>query len=338
MITMMGPALLLAVVQAPQGPCSAEALGKTLRDRLQALAAGSNTAVPEDIVFSIKFAEGAWRLKVSGAGRREVRRTLALPRGECTLAAETAALVVERSLVGVWRDPLSERSPTRPAESPPEVPTFVEAPPAIEDLPPPQGPDPLQAMEDPPDLLGPQASRLVAPPTAAGAQAEPIARAGETGFSAGGAGLLGRTGDWQPGFHVQLSRRTQGWSFAVSFAAAAGSEGQLRERWSRPSSGAGTGLLALSVGRCRGETVRACAGPYLALRASGAGDASQPAALQIDPEAGAALGLEVALSRRLRLGLTFLAGVPLAADSRDAEYGGRSFTLTAAASLGFLVF
>jgi hypothetical protein len=50
------------------------------------------------------------------------------------------------------------------------------------------------------------------------------------------------------------------------------------------------------------------------------------------------LGVDVALTSRLRLGLTLLGGVPLAGPSDPVLSRPDNFQLTAAASLGWLVF
>ena len=83
-------ALLVVAVHVARaaGPCEG-ALEAALRQELPQGEA--------ELIASLEFRAGAWQLEVRGAGRgRELRRTLRLPRDECTLAAQTAALAVER--------------------------------------------------------------------------------------------------------------------------------------------------------------------------------------------------------------------------------------------------
>jgi hypothetical protein len=324
-------ALLLALAQqAPAPGCGPAELERTLRHRLAALAAQSRAVVPQDIELSLEFQDGAWRLSVARPGRAPVLRRLALPGDECTLAAETAALVAERWLVAVRPappEPGSRRPETAAAEAPPDpgidpIPPLMPGP----EAPPPEAQEAEAADPEPPGVRPPKVLEL--PAQASGPDAAPEAGADlGIGFSAGGAALLDRGGDWQRGFQVQLFRRTQDWTFALSFAAASGVDAWSRRRM-RGSLDDGTSLLAFSATRCGGRALRLCAGPYLAVRSQEQGEGRS---WELEPEGGGAIGIDLGLGPRARLGVTLLAGVPLGT-------GSRALQVTAAASFGLLVF
>ena len=151
------------------------------------------------------------------------------------------------------------------------------------------------------------------PPSQPPAVAEPEPDApAKLSFSAGGAGLLGSRGEWQPGFQVQLARRTESWTLGLTLATATAIPDAMRPGYHRPLALDGpTALLAASAGRCAGSSLRACIGPYLGARWSG---------FTTSAEAGAALSADLALTSHLRFALSLLAGT------------------TTAASVGLLVF
>ncbi|HUJ26283.1 MAG TPA: hypothetical protein VLW85_09710 [Myxococcales bacterium] len=272
------------------GPCDGRELTRAFHERLEALA-----EPPEDATVTLLFRSDTYVVEVAREGRARVTRTLPLE-GGCDLLAETAALVAERVLRAL---------PAVAPSAPDARETIAVAPP------------PLPVVEQ--HVVPIEPEPVAAPLTVE----EPAAR---VSFSAGGAGLLQRSG-WQPGFQVQVARTTQSWSLAATFALSAGAPDGMGMRGPRLlpdrdfAFGQQTGLFALSAGRCLGDWLRTCAGPYVGIRWAGGATS---------PEVGGALGIDLALAARLHFGLSLLGGTSVG-DRTDPS-------LTAAATLGVLVF
>jgi hypothetical protein len=341
---------LLAVavhVARAAGPCEG-ALEAALR---QELPAGDG-----DLSASLEFRAGAWQLKVRGAaGEPELHRSLRLPHEECALAAQTAALAIERYVRALprlapgpstaalrppqKRDATAHRLSARAAgattllarsEQAQSSPVAV-APSALASpfAPAPGAPAPSAAA-------GPAFARAVVMPGPIPLSTDLAAtsRATHLVVSTGAAAQLGGD-DLRGGLWVDLSVHIPRWAFSLSFARAEGEADAPLSVSPGGEQSLSAGLLALSAKPCLDSWVTACAGPFVAARSlSGSTLRHGREGSALAPEVGGALQLGVPLARGFGVSIALLGGVPLGHSQQTAG----PVDLTMAFTVGYRIF
>jgi hypothetical protein len=270
---------------------------------------------------SLDVHDGAWRLRLRRGGSLLLQRTLPLPRQDCALLAETAALVIDRYFAELPA-PARQRRPQRlaalgpvaePSSPPAPAPAVAAEPPVAATAAP--TPVPIEAA---------RAVLIPAMPAVSEEAGDPEA-APQLVISAGIAAL----DDLRPGLWLQAERRwrTGSASFLVIAGGADRDAGPTREVELQ------TALMALSIGPCFERYVRACVAPLAGVRAqttSGRTLHPQPS-VRFTPELGALVSVDRAVYGRLHAGASLMVGYLLGEDALEAA--GPSEEIDYAASL-----
>ncbi len=297
------------------------------------LTAAPSCALPQaaGVAASMEFRDGAWRLEAR-KGDAVLRRELRLPADDCALAADTAALVIDRFLRALGPVP----APPPPRRDPPPPAAIARASESdATPAPPAPPPSPIEAAVAPSE----PARRVLLPepePQVRESMGDSPPRPWAFAVSAGAAGSLAGD-DVRPGIWLDLTARTPGWALSLTLTTATGTA-DLEHRYGTSDMSLDSGLLAFSAKPCLEWWIRACAGPFAGARII-SGDSLRESFLALQAEGGGALQLEHAFGGGFRFSAGLLVGYTAGPLSREAQaMAGSRLDVTAALTLGYQVF
>jgi hypothetical protein len=272
---------------------------------------------------SLEFKGGAWQLELR-RGDSLLRRRLDLPEQDCRLAADTAALIVDRFAHALA--PLRRRAPkppVAPAQPPPPVIAQAAQNDAVRTIVVPEEPQ----------------RRVLMPEAAESTQDIAVVeqpRRWTFAVSAGAAGAIAGD-DVRPGVFVDLTARSGRWAIGLSLATATGTADLNHRRGTIDGVELDSGLLALSAKPCLDLWVRACAGPFAGARVI-SGNSREESFVALQGEFGVALTLDRNIGN-FNFAATLFAGATVGPLSHEAlETAGSRFDATFALTLGYQVF
>lgn len=293
------------------------------------LAAPCAVESPPGVTAALDYRDGGWRLEAR-KDESVLRRRIDLPADDCALAADTAALMIDRFVHALGPAPRPRPQPAEPK------PATVIARAAESD-----------ALRPPPPLAAPEI--LVEPPRRVLLPEPEVAvrerdfgndsapRAWRWALSAGAAGSLSGD-DVRPGVWLDLTGTTGRWALSVSLATATGTADLEHRHGTTDGMSLDSGLLAISAKPCVDFGVRACLGPFAGARIL-SGDSLRESFVALQAEGGAALQLDRTFAGGFSFSAALLVGYTAGPLSHEAlETAGSRVDVTAALTLGYQVF